>query len=74
MKKTEIPIVPREDCQSALRKTRLRDKFLLYCLNTYHTLHGLSLYIYLYDTDLHTYRHESFICAGGIPGKDTCVV
>ncbi|XP_035703658.1 phenoloxidase-activating factor 2 isoform X2 [Folsomia candida] len=46
MKKTEIPIVPREDCQSALRKTRLRDKFLL---------------------------HESFICAGGIPGKDTCV-
>lgn len=40
-------IVPKEECQHALRKTKLGVTFKL---------------------------HESFICAGGQPGKDTCKV
>ncbi len=46
MKKTEVPIVPRSDCESALRKTRLGPNFIL---------------------------NDSFLCAGGQLGKDTCV-
>ncbi|XP_076249050.1 phenoloxidase-activating factor 2 isoform X2 [Calliopsis andreniformis] len=45
LKKVEVPIVPRNTCQSSLQKTRLGKYFIL---------------------------HESFICAGGELGKDTC--
>ncbi|KAK7582251.1 hypothetical protein V9T40_013696 [Parthenolecanium corni] len=45
LKKVDLLIVPNEECQRALRKTRLGSTFTL---------------------------HESFICAGGQPGKDTC--
>jgi len=45
LKKLQIPIVPREPCQNALRTTRLGQYFNL---------------------------HESFLCAGGIRGVDTC--
>ncbi|KZC07692.1 Serine proteinase stubble [Dufourea novaeangliae] len=45
LKKIELPIVPRDRCQSNLRETRLGKYFRL---------------------------HDSFICAGGEPGKDTC--
>lgn len=47
LKKVDLLIVPNEECQRALRKTRLGSTFTL---------------------------HESFICAGGQPGKDTCKV
>uniref|UniRef100_A0A1Y9IVS4 Peptidase S1 domain-containing protein n=1 Tax=Anopheles minimus TaxID=112268 RepID=A0A1Y9IVS4_9DIPT len=45
LKKIDLPVVPNDQCQSALRTTRLGAKFNL---------------------------HKSFICAGGVPGKDTC--
>lgn len=45
LKKIELPIISREPCVQALRKTRLGQYFEL---------------------------DESFICAGGEPGKDTC--
>lgn len=45
MKKLQLPIVPRDVCQNALRTTRLGQYFKL---------------------------HESFVCAGGIPGVDAC--
>nr|XP_012141187.1 PREDICTED: tryptase-like isoform X2 [Megachile rotundata] len=45
LKKVELPVVPRDSCQTSLRTTRLGKYFNL---------------------------HESFICAGGEPGKDTC--
>nr|CAD7414604.1 unnamed protein product [Timema poppensis] len=45
LKKVELPIVPRNQCVDALRKTRLGPYFKL---------------------------HESFICAGGEMGRDTC--
>nr|CAD7264479.1 unnamed protein product [Timema shepardi] len=45
LKKVELPIVPRDQCVDALRKTRLGPYFKL---------------------------HESFICAGGEMGRDTC--
>uniref|UniRef100_A0A2M4BNS7 Putative serine protease n=1 Tax=Anopheles marajoara TaxID=58244 RepID=A0A2M4BNS7_9DIPT len=45
LKKIDLPVVPNDQCQKALRTTRLGAKFTL---------------------------HKSFICAGGVPGKDTC--
>lgn len=45
LKKIELPIVPHNQCQNSLRRTRLGLRFLL---------------------------HNSFVCAGGEPGKDTC--
>lgn len=45
LKKIDLPVVPRAQCQAALRTTRLGSKFVL---------------------------HNSFICAGGETGKDTC--
>lgn len=45
LKKVDLPIVERKQCENALRTTRLGKLFQL---------------------------HESFICAGGIAGKDTC--
>uniref|UniRef100_A0A1Y9HB47 Peptidase S1 domain-containing protein n=1 Tax=Anopheles farauti TaxID=69004 RepID=A0A1Y9HB47_9DIPT len=45
LKKIDLPVVPNDQCQKALRTTRLGAKFNL---------------------------HKSFICAGGVPGKDTC--
>lgn len=45
LKRIDLPIVPRDTCEEALRKTRLGKHFDL---------------------------HQSFICAGGEPGKDTC--
>lgn len=45
LKKIELPIVPHQQCESALKKTRLGARFQL---------------------------HNSFVCAGGEPGKDTC--
>lgn len=45
MKEVSVPLVPHEVCESALRKTRLGQRFRL---------------------------HNSFICAGGEPGKDSC--
>ncbi|XP_033200336.1 phenoloxidase-activating factor 2 isoform X1 [Bombus vancouverensis nearcticus] len=45
LKKVELPIVPRKECQDKLRETRLGKYFRL---------------------------HETFICAGGEAGKDTC--
>uniref|UniRef100_A0AAG5DIW8 Peptidase S1 domain-containing protein n=2 Tax=Anopheles atroparvus TaxID=41427 RepID=A0AAG5DIW8_ANOAO len=45
LKKIDLPVVPNDKCQSALRTTRLGAKFNL---------------------------HKSFLCAGGVPGKDTC--
>lgn len=47
LKKIQLPIVQKVQCQDALRKTRLGNLFKL---------------------------HESFICAGGEPGVDTCTV
>lgn len=47
LKKVEVPVIPREKCTAALRRTRLGPKFVL---------------------------HESFMCAGGEEGKDTCRV
>lgn len=47
LKKIQLPIVPFDECQNALRTTRLGKFFIL---------------------------HESFICAGGKEGKDTCTV
>ena len=47
LKKVNLPVVPRNTCLEALRKTRLGPYFKL---------------------------HESFICAGGEQGKDTCKV
>ena len=47
LKKVDVPVVPRDACLQALRKTRLGPYFKL---------------------------HESFICAGGERGKDTCKV
>ncbi|XP_062552011.1 phenoloxidase-activating factor 2-like [Armigeres subalbatus] len=45
LKKVEIPIVPHQQCQTALRSTRLGPKFML---------------------------HPSFLCAGGVEGRDAC--
>lgn len=45
LKKIELPVVGKPECQEALRKTRLGRNFNL---------------------------HQSFMCAGGEPGKDTC--
>ncbi|KAK7790354.1 hypothetical protein R5R35_003853 [Gryllus longicercus] len=45
LKRVEVPMVPRGECQARLRKTRLGNYFEL---------------------------HESFVCAGGVPGRDTC--
>ncbi|CAG4958853.1 unnamed protein product [Colias eurytheme] len=45
LKRVELPVVERRQCQTALRKTRLGHFFEL---------------------------HTSFMCAGGIGGKDTC--
>lgn len=45
LKKIDVPMVPRDECQTKLRTTRLGKFFEL---------------------------HESFVCAGGEPGKDTC--
>lgn len=45
MKKVDLPVVPRDHCQAALRETKVGRRFNL---------------------------HESFICAGGEAGKDTC--
>jgi len=47
LKKVELPVVPRNDCERSLRKTRLGQYFEL---------------------------HDSFICAGGKKGQDTCDV
>ena len=47
LKKIELPVVQKVNCQEALRKTRLGKHFVL---------------------------HDSFICAGGEAGKDTCTV
>ncbi|KAJ8961859.1 hypothetical protein NQ318_021476 [Aromia moschata] len=46
LKKIDLPLVPRNECQDRLRRTYLGKKFKL---------------------------HESFVCAGGRPGKDTCL-
>lgn len=45
LKRVELPVVPRPQCEQLLRETRLGKHFAL---------------------------HESFICAGGEVGKDTC--
>ncbi|XP_052893447.1 uncharacterized PE-PGRS family protein PE_PGRS54-like isoform X2 [Anopheles moucheti] len=45
LKKIQLPIMPYEQCQTALRTTRLGKRFKL---------------------------HKSFICAGGVKGRDTC--
>uniref|UniRef100_U5EPX0 Phenoloxidase-activating factor 2 n=1 Tax=Corethrella appendiculata TaxID=1370023 RepID=U5EPX0_9DIPT len=45
LKKIDLPIVSRVNCQNSLRKTRLGRRFRL---------------------------HDSFMCAGGKPGIDTC--
>lgn len=45
LKRVELPIVPRDECQIKLRETRLGRHFIL---------------------------DESFLCAGGESGKDTC--
>lgn len=45
LKRVELGIVPHDECETRLRKTRLGKYFTL---------------------------NESFICAGGEPGKDTC--
>ncbi|XP_076645071.1 ovochymase-1 [Halictus rubicundus] len=45
LKKIELPMVPRNKCQSDLRNTKVGKHFQL---------------------------HETFICAGGEPGKDAC--
>uniref|UniRef100_A0A2M4A2M3 Putative clip-domain serine protease subfamily protein a n=1 Tax=Anopheles triannulatus TaxID=58253 RepID=A0A2M4A2M3_9DIPT len=45
LKKIELPVMPRDQCQTALRTTRLGRRFKL---------------------------HNSFICAGGEKGRDTC--
>nr|XP_034838332.1 phenoloxidase-activating factor 2-like isoform X1 [Maniola hyperantus]XP_034838333.1 phenoloxidase-activating factor 2-like isoform X1 [Maniola hyperantus] len=45
LKKIQVPVVERKQCQIALRKTRLGHFFEL---------------------------HSSFMCAGGVAGKDTC--
>ncbi|KAL1505941.1 hypothetical protein ABEB36_005386 [Hypothenemus hampei] len=45
LKKVDLPVVPNDQCQELLRKTRLGKHFIL---------------------------HQSFMCAGGIHGKDTC--
>ncbi|XP_050545972.1 phenoloxidase-activating factor 2-like [Daktulosphaira vitifoliae] len=45
LKKVELPIIPRDTCESTLRQSRLGPRFML---------------------------HQSFICAGGEEGKDTC--
>ncbi|XP_063911678.1 phenoloxidase-activating factor 2-like isoform X2 [Zophobas morio] len=45
LKKIDLPIVPRKECEAALRDTRLGHNFEL---------------------------DASFVCAGGVPGKDTC--
>lgn len=45
LKKIDLPVVPHQRCQDALRTTRLGRYFKL---------------------------HESFLCAGGEAGKDTC--
>lgn len=45
LKRVELPVVPRPQCQSLLQETRLGNHFKL---------------------------HDSFICAGGEVGKDTC--
>ncbi|VVC30606.1 Hypothetical protein CINCED_3A007191 [Cinara cedri] len=47
LKKVELPIVARDQCQKALKTTRLGPEFIL---------------------------HESFLCAGGEKGIDTCKV
>lgn len=47
LKKVEVPVVPRDKCMAALRRTRLGPKFVL---------------------------DDSFMCAGGEEGKDTCRV
>uniref|UniRef100_U5EDW0 Phenoloxidase-activating factor 2 n=1 Tax=Corethrella appendiculata TaxID=1370023 RepID=U5EDW0_9DIPT len=45
LKKINLPVVPRNQCQTSLRTTRLGPRFKL---------------------------HDSFMCAGGVPEKDTC--
>lgn len=45
LKKVELPMVSKDECQKRLRETRLGNHFKL---------------------------HESFVCAGGIPERDTC--
>ncbi|XP_050093422.1 phenoloxidase-activating factor 2-like isoform X2 [Anopheles aquasalis] len=45
LKKIDLPIMPNEQCQTALRTTELGPEFTL---------------------------HQSFICAGGVPGKAAC--
>ncbi|XP_074594817.1 phenoloxidase-activating factor 2-like [Brevipalpus obovatus] len=45
LKEVNLPIIPHDDCQKALRKTRLGRNFRL---------------------------HDSFLCAGGEPGRDAC--
>ncbi|KAF6199699.1 hypothetical protein GE061_005997 [Apolygus lucorum] len=45
LKRIELPMVPRDRCESEFRHTRLGPKFHL---------------------------HDSFVCAGGIEGRDTC--
>lgn len=45
LKALSLPYVPHDQCQRALRKTRLGDRFKL---------------------------HESFVCAGGRKGEDSC--
>lgn len=47
LKKIELPIVEHNQCEAALRSTRLGKHFVL---------------------------HDSFTCAGGEQGKDTCTV
>lgn len=47
LKKIKLPTVPHENCEVALRKTRLKQSFVL---------------------------HNSFMCAGGEAGFDTCTV
>jgi hypothetical protein len=47
LKRVDLPIVPRDECQELLRTTRLGNRFDL---------------------------SDSFVCAGGAKGKDTCKV
>jgi len=45
LKRVDVPVVPHDQCQTALRRTRLGNYFRL---------------------------HDSFVCAGGEQGRDTC--
>lgn len=65
-KKVPLPIVPYAECQAALQRTRLTDKF------------RLDQSVCCVDRSVHFLQRKfffsQFICAGGVPGVDTCQV